>query len=61
LPKWLGWVAIVLAIVTATPAALIGIVALIFWTAIVSVLVWRRSGPDAEPAPADAGVAMGTQ
>jgi hypothetical protein len=61
LPKWLGWVAIVIAIVTATPAVLLGIVALIVWTAIVSVLIWRRSSADAEPPPAEAGVATGTQ
>ena len=42
LPKWLGWVAIVIALVTVSPAGLIGIVLFIFWTAIVSVLVWRR-------------------
>jgi hypothetical protein len=43
LPKWLGWVAIAVAIVMASPAALIGLVLLIVWTAIVSVLIFRRS------------------
>jgi hypothetical protein len=43
LPVWLGWVAIVIGLVMATPGALIGIVGLIFWTAIVSVLTFRRS------------------
>jgi hypothetical protein len=43
LPNWLGWVAIVIGVLTVSPAGLVGIVALIFWTAIVSVLVWRRS------------------
>jgi hypothetical protein len=42
LPKWLGWLAIVIGIATVTPAGLLGIVGFIFWTAIVSVLVWRR-------------------
>jgi len=44
LPKGLGWLAIVIGIITATPAGLVGLVALIFWTGIVSVLIWRRSG-----------------
>jgi hypothetical protein len=43
LPNWLGWAAIGIGIVTATPGALIGIVLLIFWTATVSLLIFRRS------------------
>jgi hypothetical protein len=43
LPKWLGWVAILIGIVTASPAGLLGILLFIFWTATVSVLIWRRS------------------
>jgi len=43
LPVWLGCVAIVIGLVMATPGALIWIVGLIFWTAIVSVLTFRRS------------------
>jgi hypothetical protein len=43
LPAWLGWAAIAIGIVTATPAGLLGLAAFILWTAIVSVLVWRRS------------------
>ena len=42
LPRWLGWAAIVIGILTATPAGLLGIVAFIFWTATISVLVFRR-------------------
>jgi hypothetical protein len=51
LPKWLGWVAIVLGIVTLFPP--IGFFALfgfVLWTVIVSVLMYRRTG-----APADTG------
>jgi hypothetical protein len=59
LPKWLGWLAIVIGIVTATPAGLVGIVAFIFWTAIVSVLIWRRSGAEVETPRAVAAVAVG--
>jgi hypothetical protein len=57
LPNWLGWAAIGIGIgmVTATPGALIGIVLFIFWTATVSVLIFRRSAeglsePSARPA-----------
>jgi hypothetical protein len=46
LPSWLGWLAIVIGVITATPAGLIGIVAFIVWTAIVSVLIWKRSGAE---------------
>jgi hypothetical protein len=45
LPTWLGWAAIVIGLAMATPAALIGIVLFIFWTAIVSVLLVRRTEP----------------
>jgi hypothetical protein len=54
LPNWLGWVAIVIGILTVTPAGLAGVVALIFWTAIVSVLVWRRGGRNPQAPPANA-------
>jgi hypothetical protein len=43
LPGWLGWAAIAIGIVTATPAGLLGLAALILWTSVVSVLVWKRS------------------
>lgn len=43
LPLWLGWMAIVFGIAMATPGALIGLVLAIVWTAVVSVLIFRRS------------------
>jgi hypothetical protein len=52
LPKWLGWAAISIGIITATPAGLLGVVALIFWTAIVSLLVWKRSTANPQGFPA---------
>ncbi len=59
LPKWLGWAAIVIGIATATPAGLLGLVALIVWTATVSILIWKRGRahpqaetPDAPPSTA---------
>ena len=42
LPRWLGWVVILIGIALASPALIIGIVALALWTATVSVLIWRR-------------------
>jgi len=53
LPNWLGWAAIVIGIATATPAGLIGLVAFIFWTATVSILLWKRSRTDLGAQPAD--------
>jgi hypothetical protein len=57
LPVWLGWVAIVLAIVAMVPpigfAALVGFV---LWSLVVSVLMYVRGGAGAErPAMASAG------
>jgi hypothetical protein len=53
LPKWLGWVAIVLAIVVIVPPtsfpALLGFV---IWSVIVSILMYVRSGVSADT-PAD--------
>lgn len=43
LPGWLGWVSIVIGIVVVTPAEFAAFLAFALWTAIVSVLTWRRS------------------
>ena len=59
LPGWLGWAAIAIGIVTATPAGLLGLVAFILWTAIVSVLVWKRSAANLQAARADDPAAIG--
>jgi hypothetical protein len=42
LPNWLGWAAIAIRIVIASPAGLVGLFAFVFWTAFASVLVWKR-------------------
>jgi len=42
LPKWLGWLAIVIGIVLASPAAVVALIVVFVWVAIVSVLVWHR-------------------
>ncbi|MDX6669370.1 MAG: hypothetical protein QOK04_2750 [Solirubrobacteraceae bacterium] len=46
LPKWLGWVAILIGIITVTPAAIVGLLGFIVWTVVVSLLIWRRGGAD---------------
>ena len=60
LPRWLGWLALLIGIVSVTPAGLVGIVGLIFWSAIVSVLVWRRSRAEAQEPLADSPSAIAT-
>jgi hypothetical protein len=42
LPVWLGWLALVIALLLPGPGALAGIVALFVWTAIAAVMLWRR-------------------
>jgi hypothetical protein len=56
LPKWLGWVAIVLGIVMCSPAFFPAFLVLLVWALIVSILVYRRSDPlTPTPVPAVAG------
>ena len=51
LPKWLGWVAIVLGIaVLIPPAGFPALLGFVIWSIIVSILMYRRTG-----APADTG------
>lgn len=57
LPKWLGWVAVPLAVLAVTPLGwLVAIFALPVWALIVSVLMFIRQGAtaSAEAAPAAA-------
>jgi hypothetical protein len=44
LPNWLGWVAIVIGIATATPATFIAFGVFIIWSVVVSVLLYVRTG-----------------
>jgi hypothetical protein len=48
LPKWLGWIAIVLGIIAVTPVGFAAFMALGLWTVIVSVMLAMRAG--SEPA-----------
>jgi hypothetical protein len=53
LPNWLGWVAIVLGIAALIPpAAFPGLIGFVIWSIVVSILMYRRTGPDAStPTP----------
>ncbi len=48
LPRWLGWAAIVLAVLGATPLGFIAFIGSAIWILVVSVILTRRG----EPAPA---------
>ena len=51
LPRWLGWAVILIGISLASPALILGVVALALWTATVSILVWRRAARALRPTP----------
>ena len=50
LPKWLGWVAILLAVVTLTPIGFVGFMGMGLFTLIASILLTIRAGSPAAPA-----------
>ncbi len=53
LPKWLGWVAIVLGIAAIIPpASFPALLGFVIWSIIVSILMYRRTGASAETAAA---------
>jgi hypothetical protein len=51
LPRWLGWVAIAMAVVVVTPLEGFSFLALVVWMVIVSILMWMR-GAQARQEPA---------
>jgi hypothetical protein len=61
LPKWLGWVMIVIGIVAFTPVGFFGFVVILVWSVIVAILIYRRTGSasagaaGATPSPAAQG------
>jgi hypothetical protein len=59
LPKWLGWVIIVLGVASPTPAAEIALFGLVIWIAVVSILIFLRSAPAKAAPSADAPGALG--
>jgi hypothetical protein len=54
LPKWLGWVMIVIGIVAFSPVGFFGFFVILIWSVIVAILIYRRTGP------ASAGAAGGS-
>ena len=59
LPRWLGWVAIVLAIaVLIPPASFPALLGFAIWSVIVSILMYRRTGPDASAPRLDSSGAL---
>jgi hypothetical protein len=51
LPAWLGWVSIVLAVISLTPVGFVPFLLLGLWTAGVSVILYRSGAPVVERAP----------
>ena len=45
LPTWMGWVTFLIAFAMLTPGVLIGLVLLILWSAVASILIYRRTKP----------------
>jgi hypothetical protein len=52
LPKWLGWVAIVLAVITLTPIGFAGFIGTGLWIAVASVMLFLRADEPAAPTAA---------
>ncbi|MGH2964915.1 MAG: hypothetical protein ACRDMH_05995 [Solirubrobacterales bacterium] len=44
LPKWLGWAAIVIGVVSVTPVGFIGFVAVFLWVLVASVVLYLQGG-----------------
>ncbi len=51
LPKWLGWVQVVIGVVAFTPVGFFGFFVTLLWSVIVAILIYRRTAP-AAAAPA---------
>jgi hypothetical protein len=49
LPKWLGWVAVLLGVLAITPVGFFAFLLMGLWTLIVSVLLWRASSAPVAP------------
>jgi hypothetical protein len=54
LPKWLGWVQIVLGVVALSPVGFFGFFITLVWSVIVAILIYRRTGSEAPGTPAAA-------
>lgn len=47
LPKWLGWIMVVIGVVAFTPVGFFGFFVVLVWSVIVAILIYRRTGPAA--------------
>ncbi len=47
LPKWMGWVALVIGIVFFTPAFFVSVLLMFIWIIVASILMYRRAGTPA--------------
>jgi hypothetical protein len=47
LPKWLGWIMVVIGVVAFTPVGFFGFFVVMIWSVIVAILIYRRSGAPA--------------
>ena len=47
LPKWLGWVMVVVGIAAFSPVGFFGFFVVMLWSAIVGIVIYRRTGPTA--------------
>ncbi len=47
LPKWLGWVMVVIGVIALTPVGFFAFFVVLLWSAIVAILIYRRSGAPA--------------
>ncbi len=54
LPKWLGWVMVVIGIVAFSPVGFFGFFIVLIWSVIVAILIYRRTGAPAAAAPSAA-------
>jgi hypothetical protein len=61
LPKWSGWVILVLGVASPTPAAEIALYGLVIWVAMVSILIFLRSAPADASSSGDAPSALASQ
>ena len=52
LPQWLGWVAILLAVIGMTPVGFVGFLGSAVWVLIVSVMLSMRARSAQAPPPA---------
>jgi hypothetical protein len=54
LPKWLGWVMVVIGVAAFSPVGFFGFFLILLWSIVVSILIYRRTAPGAPSAPAAA-------